>query len=521
MLANEIYSKMNGQYGTPCNLLTGQQRVEVPGAMHTACTIEMCPIEDDAFFLSDVGVVDEFQMIGCQQRGWAWFRAILGLPVSELHLCGNGAALELVQKLCQSVGDAVEVVDYQRLSPLNAEPQACSLRSLQPGDAVIAFSRRKIYEYKAEIEHTTHYRCSVVYGSLPPEARTQQAQLFNDPRSNYDIIVASDAIGMGLNLNCRRVVFTETTKYDGTARRRLLPDEIKQIAGRAGRYGSQYPEGFVTALSPRDLRFLKGQLQKPWSAVARAGTLPEYTHIARFLADNPGLQFSRAIEELVAQCKLQGLFFFCDTEELLEVAGLLQTLAWSDLKDLYTFCMAPVKLDNRYVMGTFFSFGQKFVMGRAIRADFLIPDLPTIEGLETLYAVLDLYLWLAAHFPKRFTEQDSAKRLSLDACQQLTALLKQQTSSRKKAQQRGGSSPAYRQNHHQRRHRVPDITVLRSIEVDSHDQDLLKRRSFRKQHARRDKLDRLKEARRAKRPNNGHAKRHPRSSFDDDALFLV
>lgn len=104
--------------------------------------------------------------------------------------------------------------------------------------------------------------CPSRYGSLPPATRSQQAKLFNDPDSDFDstcsvtweahlltpllVLVASDAIGMGLNLNIRRLVFSSMEKFDGVQRRFLNDAEIKQIAGRAGRYGGQYPEGEVT-----------------------------------------------------------------------------------------------------------------------------------------------------------------------------------------------------------------------------------------------------------------------------------
>ena len=86
---------------------------------------------------------------------------------------------------------------------------------------------------RAAIEQATPYKCCVVYGSLPSETRAQQARLFNGEDTGYDVLVATDAIGMGLNLNIRRVVFHATTKSDGVRRRRIEPTQLKQIAGRA------------------------------------------------------------------------------------------------------------------------------------------------------------------------------------------------------------------------------------------------------------------------------------------------
>ena len=113
---------------------------------------------------------------------------------------------------------------------------------------MIAFSRNRLYELKQRIERTGR-KCCVVYGGLPPQTRREQASLFNDPTSGYDVMVASDAVGMGLNLNIRRIIFTELSKFDGTQVRDLLPPEVRQIAGRAGRFGTEHPDGIATVLA--------------------------------------------------------------------------------------------------------------------------------------------------------------------------------------------------------------------------------------------------------------------------------
>ena len=114
-------------------------------------------------------------------------------------------------------------------------------------------SSTDIFAIKREIEQTTNYKCCVVYGSLPPATRSLQARRFNDPNSGYDILVASDAVGMGLNLNIRRIVFNSIYKSDGTKFHRLTHSMVKQISGRAGRRNSPFPIGEVTCRDPEDL----------------------------------------------------------------------------------------------------------------------------------------------------------------------------------------------------------------------------------------------------------------------------
>ena len=199
LLAHEVYTRLNAK-GKLCDLVTGDERIVQggDGAQMKSCTVEMVPLNADV----DVAVIDEIQMIGNKERGWAWTQALLGLKAKEIHLCGEERSVPLVRELAASMGDDIEIHTYKRLSPLETMSTSLKgrLKSLRKGDCVVAFSRIKIHSIKKAIENATQKRVAVVYGSLPPEIRAQQAKLFNDPNNDYDILVASDAIGMGLNL---------------------------------------------------------------------------------------------------------------------------------------------------------------------------------------------------------------------------------------------------------------------------------------------------------------------------------
>ena len=113
-------------------------------------------------------------MIGDESRGWAWTRALLGLPASELHVAGDGSAVDLVRRLCEHTGEAFEVREYSRLSP-PLEVEQCgildsshrSYTSIKPGDCVVAFSRNEIFAIKSMIERDTRHKAAVIYGNLP------------------------------------------------------------------------------------------------------------------------------------------------------------------------------------------------------------------------------------------------------------------------------------------------------------------------------------------------------------------
>ena len=147
---------------------------------------------------------------------------------------------------------------YDRLSPLdhNTKDYVSSYRHLKPGDCVVAFKRRDLYTIKRKIERTTGRKCCIIYGALPPAIRKSQAVLYNTPNNGHDILVATDAVGMGLNLAIKRVIFETMTKFNGMKQVELTPAEVRQIGGRAGRYKSQFPKGYVTCRSKRDLQLM-------------------------------------------------------------------------------------------------------------------------------------------------------------------------------------------------------------------------------------------------------------------------
>lgn len=212
LLAMEVFDKVNA-LGVYCSLLTGQEKKHVPFSNHIACTVEMVSTDN----LYDVAVIDEIQMMADPYRGYAWTRALLGLKADEIHLCGDPSVLDIVRKICSNTGDELHECHYERFKPLVIEAKTLlgNLKNVRSGDCVVAFSRREIFEVKLAIEKHTDHRCCVIYGALPPETRRQQANLFNDQDNEYDVLVASDAVGMGLNLNIRRVVFYGLTKYNG------------------------------------------------------------------------------------------------------------------------------------------------------------------------------------------------------------------------------------------------------------------------------------------------------------------
>ena len=445
LLAYEVYSRLNAK-GKKCHLVTGDERIIVEGVdiKMSSCTVEMVPLLAEM----DVAVIDEIQMIGNVQRGWAWTNALLGLRAKEIHLCGEERALPIVRDIAAGLGEKLIIHRYERLSPLKTMNKSLdgNFKNLRKGDCVVAFSRKDIYALKHGIQDSTGKKCAVVYGALPPETRAQQAKLFNDPDNDYDILVASDAIGMGLNLGIKRIVFETTIRFDGNAPVRLPASDIKQIAGRAGRYRvatddiqtetsstdersadgtdieSSSNIGLVTTLEKIDFPIVKKAMLTDPSPITAAGILAPDEMIIRFAAYfPPETPLSYIMLRLQELSRTKSRFSLCSLEQQVRIADIIQVVKGLSISQRLAFCASPGSARDPELPKVVVAFA-KCVAGQGGGELLDIAELPLnvldyrgeasdplyIKGLESLHRALVLYLWLSYRFNGVFTSQELA-----------------------------------------------------------------------------------------------------------------
>ncbi|TMW61750.1 hypothetical protein Poli38472_010813 [Pythium oligandrum] len=444
LLALEIYERMNmdGHY---TSLVTGQEKKLMPHATHVSCTVEMANINRKW----DVAVIDEIQLIGDPQRGWAWTRALFGLQAKEIHVCGSGEAVELVEKFAAATGDTFELRRYERRSPLEIDAKHLqSYRHVRPGDCVVAFSRRDIFQIKRDIEVKTGQKCCIIYGQLPPETRSQQARLFNAPNNDYNILVASDAVGMGLNLNIGRMVFSTVKKYNGAGAGMtdISPSLAKQIAGRAGRFGSDYSGGGVaTTLSQEDLEYLKDSYHAPITPLKSAGLFPSSEQMEEFAKQLPGVtDLGDLLDKYVTLARLDGDYFMCNHVDMKDAAGLLRDIDIK-LSDRFTFCQAPANLRNPLARRVFVDYATAHAKDESVKLDIYLPryapqTAETLRDVEIKAQIIDLYLWLSFRFETTFVEHELALELKTKALELVEQGLVNTTYHSKKAKREMRSS---------------------------------------------------------------------------------
>lgn len=252
ILALENYEKLNNS-GVICNLLTGEEEILKEGATHTSCTIEKADLKKEY----DIAIIDEIQMIDDSQRGAAWTRALLGLRCNEIHICGALNAKRVVEKIIEDCNDDYEFKEYKRSIPLEVQESNFNYNYAEEGDAIVVFSKKKVLQI-AEQYSDMGIKASIIYGDLPPEVRRKQYDMFINKENK--VLITTDAIGMGVNLPIKRIVFLDIQKFDGEEIRYLTSQEVKQVAGRAGRKGI-YEVGYVATVRDNQ-KFIKEKLEE-------------------------------------------------------------------------------------------------------------------------------------------------------------------------------------------------------------------------------------------------------------------
>jgi Suv3-like DEXQ box helicase/helicase-like protein/degradasome RNA helicase subunit len=411
--------------GVNCSLITGEERIIDPFATHVCSTIEM--MNPSAEY--EVAVIDEVQMISDCDRGWAWTQAVVGVNAREVIMAGSPDALGIVTALAHYMGEPLEISTTKRLCPLTVAP--IPLRSMgdaSSGSAFISFSRRNVLEWKQQIGEE---RCAAVYGALSPEVRREEARRFADKQVEF--VSATDAIGLGINLPIHTVVFTTLRKWDGTKNTVLSQAQIRQIAGRAGRYGL-HEYGVVTALNQEDLEIIREAIHAAPEPVAIIAPVAPHLAMVEYLARQSGQESLLPILTLFRKLPIdEHLFSKADLSSMCELAG-SQSLAGLPLETQFKLCACPLNTRDPGHLDTWIEWV------KAIRAKTLIkipgghyfPPLESTTSDEVLkqaearVKLLSAYRWMHYRFSEVFPDLEAATSESAQINQFIANSLKEE-----------------------------------------------------------------------------------------------
>lgn len=240
LLARENYDRVVKLKGArQVALITGEEKIIPPSARYFLCTVESMPVDKAVSFLA----VDEIQLAADPERGHVFTDRLLhARGLEETIFLGA----DTIRPLLTSLIPGIEIITRPRFSKLTYAGTRKVTR-LPPRSAVVAFSAAEVYAM-AELVRRQRGGTAVVLGALSPRTRNAQVAMFESGEVDY--LVATDAIGMGLNLGLDHVAFARLSKFDGHSLRRLTPAEVAQIAGRAGRHMNDGTFGTTAELGP-------------------------------------------------------------------------------------------------------------------------------------------------------------------------------------------------------------------------------------------------------------------------------
>jgi ATP-dependent RNA helicase SUPV3L1/SUV3 len=303
LLAREIYDRVVKARGARAvALITGEEKIVPPRAHYFVCTVEAMPLGRDVEFLA----VDEIQLAADPERGHLFTHRLLhARGTFETMFLGAGTMAPLIRRLLPGA----EIVTRERFSSLTyAGPR--KLTRLPRRSAVVAFSADQVYAI-AELIRRQRGGAAVVMGSLSPRTRNAQVALYQS--GEVDFLVATDAIGMGLNMDVDHVAFAGLAKFDGKRQRALYPQEVGQIAGRAGRFrtdGTFGVTGGCEAMSPELVAAVEGhRFEAVKAAQWRNGALDfqSLAALRRSLAAPPPRDGLKAADEALDEKALRTL----------------------------------------------------------------------------------------------------------------------------------------------------------------------------------------------------------------------
>jgi ATP-dependent RNA helicase SUPV3L1/SUV3 len=404
LLALEGYENLQRE-GLSISLITGEEEIIDEESTHISSTIEMLNSSVEV----DMCVIDEIQMIDDRDRGWAWANALIGVPSKVVILTGSSNALKAVEALCEYLQEPLEIVEFERKNPLEILSKPISIEKIEKGTAVVAFSRKEVLSLKQQISKRD--TVSVIYGNLSPEVRRDEARRFRDGQSS--ILVATDAIAMGLNLPIKTLLFAKDNKFDGIRRRELTPSEVLQISGRAGRYGIE-EHGFVGAMDTNTLKTITKQFHKPLPDIelpfSVMASLEHVMLIGEILESDNIMEILNFFAD---NMEFDGPFIAANIDSMLEIASIVDEYEL-DLKTRYFLSCAPASISSPYIESVFHRYIRNIEKNSLVL--YLPPrDLPAFAqtndmllNAEDRVREISLYLWLSFKFPELFRDTQKA-----------------------------------------------------------------------------------------------------------------
>lgn len=386
LLALENYDSLNAQ-GISTSLVTGEEKIIHSDQQCVSATVECFNFNTHY----DTVVIDEIQMIDDPDRGWAFVQALVGAYADTIVVTGPAEYGSRLKALTEHLGIDYEEQRFERKSVLKPMGKPINIKNIKKHTAIVVFSRKHIFEVRNELPKGM--KASVIYGALGSEVRKRQAEMYINGET--DVLITTDAIGMGLNLPIENIIFTTHIKFNGRSKSPLGNMLTKQIAGRAGRYG-MFDTGYVGATDTETLQYVKSCMAHKLEVKNNFYKVqPTADHIADLLSR---YKLSTILEDWTENTRFpeDSIFVHDDMKNKIDIAKFLEKRYPDKVKEYFRLINCPMDLNKEYTV--FKRYTEQMFKDR----EFSIPSgnirMMSVPDMESYVKELLLLKWFVNQF---------------------------------------------------------------------------------------------------------------------------
>ena len=416
LLALENYDYLNDR-GIPTSLITGEERRYVENNQCVSSTVECFNFNNDY----DLIIIDEIQMIDDPDRGWAFIQALVGANAGTIIVTGPKEYDERIMQIAEYLDDEVEIKYFDRKSKLKIDRNPTHINNIKKNTALVTFSRRDIFKLKKQLPKNV--KASLIYGALGSDVRKLQAERYINGET--DVLITTDAIGMGLNLPIEHILFTTHEKYNGKTNTVLGDMLTKQISGRAGRYGI-FDVGYVGATNKDSLNYIRDAMKstlfiedgkfKVQPTDDYIHTLMEKYNLSTILSDwSENTRFPE-----------NSMFVHGDMDNKIMIAKFLEKTYPEKVKEYHRLINCPIDIDKD--MPVFKLYVKQMLEHHDLNCPMCVPSSLSVSDLEQRVKEMLIFMWFLNQYPEVVIDYDSEMERAKDMLKDINNVLNEKLS---------------------------------------------------------------------------------------------
>ena len=413
LLAYENFDYLNNR-GIETNLVTGEEKINVSKVPQCISATVECFNFEKHF---DTVVIDEIQMIDDNDRGPFFIQALIGANADNVIVTGPPAYENRLREIADELNEEIEVHNYERKTQIKPLKKPVSIKEVPKNTAIVVFSRKDVFKVRDELPSTC--KTSMIYGALGHEVRNMQAKKFIDGET--DVLITTDAIGMGMNLPIENIIFYNYKKFDGRSFGPLSGMLTKQICGRCGRYGI-YDVGYYGGMDKDTSQYIRETMNNGIEVPDKKFNVLPTKHYIETMLKHYSLSAILKNWSEVEKFPKKGMFVNANLDNKIKIARFLENKYPEKVKEYFNLINCPV--DYEQDVAIFNSLVHQMFKDAKFTIPEPRPEHASLSDLEVFVRHCNIILWFSNQFPEFCKEgenefQENIKNLIKDTNKRL------------------------------------------------------------------------------------------------------